>query len=60
MGEPMLTRKQRHKVHSEILSLIGLLTSDDDCRVIRFVATQVGRQSSEEAEFCKHDGRGRG
>jgi hypothetical protein len=60
MGEAMLTRKQRHKVHSEILSLISALASNDDCRVIRFVATQVGRQTAEEAEFCKHDVRGRG
>jgi hypothetical protein len=58
-NEPMLTARQRAKVLTEILGLIGSTTDKNDEGVIRFVAVQVGRQTREEAEFCKHDVRGR-
>lgn len=60
VDEPMLTLRQRQKVASEIRHLAGPHTSDADMRVIDFVAHQVGRQTAEEVEFCKRDGRGRG
>lgn len=57
--EPMLTKRQREKVAAEILGLIGPSTGDADERAFRFVATQVGRQTSEEFAFCSRDVRGR-
>ena len=56
---PILTRRQRQKVHDEIVGLVGPSTSDSDMRTIAFVAGQVGRQTREEVEFWKHDVRGR-
>jgi hypothetical protein len=56
---PLLTRRQRQKVQSEILSLIGPATDVDEAETIRFVAIQVGRQTAEEVAFCKRDARGR-
>lgn len=56
----MLTKRQRLKVHAEIMGLIGPHTKPHDAEMIRFVAGQVGWQTSEEREFCgKHDVRGR-
>jgi hypothetical protein len=59
IDEPMLTRRQRAKVESEIRSLIGPHTSKLDAEAIQFIAIQVGRQTAEEVEFCKRDVRGR-
>ena len=59
MSEPILTKRQREKVMLEIVEMIGPMTDDNDERVMRFVARQVGRQTVEEVEFCKRDVRGR-
>jgi hypothetical protein len=56
---PILTKRQRQKIHDEIMGLIGPSTSDADARAISFVAGQVGQQTREEVEFCRHDVRGR-
>ena len=58
-ASPMLTKRQRLKVHAEIMGLIGPHTKDADAEIIRFVAGQVGWQTSEEVAFCKRDVRGR-
>jgi hypothetical protein len=60
VGGPILTGRQREKVAEEIRGLVGPLTTEEDAEVIRFVAKQVGRQTSEEAAFCAVDPRGRG
>ena len=59
MSEPILTKRQREKVMLEIIEMIGPMTDDNDERVMRFVARQVGRQTVEEVAFCKRDVRGR-
>jgi hypothetical protein len=58
-SDPILTKRQRQKVHDEIMGFIGPSTSDADARTISFVAGQVGRQTREEVEFCRHGVRGR-
>ena len=58
-GGPMLTKRQRQKVASEIISLIGPGTSDAEARTLRFAAHQIGRQTEEEVRFCRTNPRGR-
>jgi hypothetical protein len=59
--EPMLTKRQRQKVASEVQHLVGPCTTDADMRVIKFVAAQVGRQSrGVDAELSHRRGVGEG
>ena len=57
--KPMLTLKQRQRVSSEIISLIGPGTSDTEARTLRFAAHQISRQTDEEVRFGRTSHRGR-